>query len=71
MQIIRVLKKNLIKIQNHVLIPTGSLQSLLYLYFFQISFGGKTAQKATKNEIKQMIASRDIEKIVVVNKGSG
>jgi cell division protease FtsH len=35
---------------------------------FSLLNGGKTVQKATKNEIKEMIASRDIEKIIVVNK---
>lgn len=35
---------------------------------FQIFYGGKPTEKTTKNEIKNMIASRDIEKIVVVNK---
>jgi ATP-dependent metalloprotease FtsH len=35
---------------------------------FQIFYGGKPTEKTTKNEIKDMIASRDIERIVVVNK---
>lgn len=35
---------------------------------FQLLSAGKTVQKATTSEVKQMIASRDIEKIVVVNK---
>ena len=31
-------------------------------------YGGKPVQKTTTSEIKDMIANRDIEKIVVVNK---
>ncbi len=38
------------------------------LILFQFFYTGKTAQKATKTEIKEMFASRDIEKIIVVNK---
>ena len=34
----------------------------------QLIYGGKTAPKATTSEVKGMIAKRDIEKIVVVNK---
>ena len=54
---------------NHVLIPTGFLQFLLYhLFFFQLFNNGKAVQKTTTSEIKEMIANHDIEKIVVVNK---
>jgi cell division protease FtsH len=35
---------------------------------FQIFYGGKPIPKTTTSEIKSMIASRDIEKIIVVNK---
>jgi ATP-dependent metalloprotease FtsH len=35
---------------------------------FQIMYTGKTIQKATTGQIKEMIVNRDIEKIVVVNK---
>ena len=35
---------------------------------FQIFYGGKPIPKTTTSEIKNMIANRDIEKIVVVNK---
>jgi AFG3 family protein len=35
---------------------------------FQVFYGGKTVQKTTTSEIKQMIANRDIEKLTVVNK---
>jgi len=35
---------------------------------FQIFYGGKPIQKTTTSEIKTMIANRDIEKVVVVNK---
>jgi AFG3 family protein len=38
------------------------------LILFQLFYSGKTPEKTTTNEIKQMIASRDIEKIIVVNK---
>jgi len=38
------------------------------IILFQLLSAGKTVQKATTSEVKQMIASRDIEKIVVVNK---
>lgn len=38
------------------------------LILFQLFFSGKTIQKATTNEIKEMIAYRDIDKLVVVNK---
>ena len=35
---------------------------------FQVFYGGSTVQKTTTSELKDMIANRDIEKIVVVNK---
>ena len=35
---------------------------------FQVFYGGKAVQKTTTSEIKEMIANRDIEKIIVVNK---
>jgi AFG3 family protein len=35
---------------------------------FQIMYSGKSIQKATTNQIKEMIVRRDIEKIIVVNK---
>ncbi len=35
---------------------------------FQVLYGGKTVQKTTTSEIKDMIANHDIEKIIVVNK---
>ncbi len=35
---------------------------------FSLFYNGKTAQKATKTEIKEMFVKRDIEKIIVVNK---
>ena len=35
---------------------------------FQFLNGGKAVQKTTTSEIKEMIASHDIEKIIVVNK---
>jgi AFG3 family protein len=35
---------------------------------FQFLYGGKTVQKTTTSEIKNMIANRDIEKLLVVNK---
>lgn len=38
------------------------------LILFQLFYTGKSAQKATKSEIKEMFVSRDIEKIIVVNK---
>ncbi len=38
------------------------------LIAFSLFNNGKAAKNATKNEIKQMIINRDIEKIVVVNK---
>ncbi len=40
----------------------------LSVILFQLLYGGKTVQKTTTSEIKEMIANRDIEKIVVVNK---
>ncbi|MBK8883480.1 MAG: ATP-dependent zinc metalloprotease FtsH [Bacteroidales bacterium] len=40
----------------------------LSVILFQLFYGGKTVEKTTTSEIKQMIASRDIEKVVVVNK---
>jgi ATP-dependent metalloprotease FtsH len=38
------------------------------LILFQLFYTGKPAQKATKSEIKEMFAKRDIEKVIVVNK---
>jgi cell division protease FtsH len=38
------------------------------LIIFQVFYGGKPAQKATKGEIKEMINRHDVAKIVVVNK---
>jgi AFG3 family protein len=38
------------------------------LIIFQVFYGGKPAPKTTKGEIKEMITSRDVERIVVVNK---
>jgi hypothetical protein len=35
---------------------------------FQVFYGGKQIPKTTTSEIKTMIANRDIEKVVVVNK---
>ncbi|HUX55623.1 MAG TPA: ATP-dependent zinc metalloprotease FtsH [Bacteroidales bacterium] len=35
---------------------------------FQLLYGGKTIQKTTTSEIKDMISNRDIVKIIVVNK---
>ena len=35
---------------------------------FQLIYGSKTVEKTTTSEIKEMIANRDIEKVVVVNK---
>jgi cell division protease FtsH len=35
---------------------------------FQVFYGGSTVQKTNTSELKEMIANRDIEKIVVVNK---
>jgi len=35
---------------------------------FQLLAGGKTVQKTTTSEIKDMIANHDIEKVIVVNK---
>jgi AFG3 family protein len=35
---------------------------------FQLFYSGNSAQKTTKSEIKEMIARRDIEKVIVVNK---
>jgi len=40
----------------------------LSVILFQLFYGGKAVEKTTTSEIKQMIASRDIEKVVVVNK---
>jgi ATP-dependent metalloprotease FtsH len=40
----------------------------LSVILFQLLYGGKTVEKTTTSEIKEMIANRDIEKIVVVNK---
>ena len=37
------------------------------IILFQLLYSGKTIEKTTKSEIKTMIASHDIEKIVVVN----
>jgi cell division protease FtsH len=38
------------------------------LIAFQVFYGGKPVPKTTKSEIKTMIANRDIDKIIVVNK---
>ena len=38
------------------------------IILFQLLSAGKSVQKATTSEVKKMIANRDIEKIVVVNK---
>ena len=38
------------------------------IILFEVLFTGKQAQKATTSMIKDMIASKDIEKLVVVNK---
>jgi AFG3 family protein len=38
------------------------------LILFQVFYGGKPIEPTTTSEIKDMIANRDIEKIVVVNK---
>jgi len=38
------------------------------LILFQLLFSGKSVEKTTTSQIKQMIANRDIEKLVVVNK---
>jgi AFG3 family protein len=38
------------------------------LIIFQVFYGGKPVPKTTKGEIKEMITSRDVERIVVVNK---
>ena len=69
MQIIRVLKKNLIKISKPRF-NTNWIFAILAVsvILFQLFYGGKTVQKTTTSEIKEMIANRDIEKIVVVNK---
>jgi ATP-dependent metalloprotease FtsH len=40
----------------------------LSVILFQLFYGGKAVEKTSTSEIKQMIASRDIDKIVVVNK---
>jgi len=40
----------------------------LSVILFQLFYGGKTVQKTTTSEIKEMIAKHDIEKLVVVNK---
>ncbi len=40
----------------------------LSIILFQVLYGGKSVQKTTKSEIKEMIANRDIEKIIVVNR---
>ncbi|MCU0409614.1 MAG: ATP-dependent zinc metalloprotease FtsH [Bacteroidales bacterium] len=39
----------------------------LSLIMMQFLFGGSTALKTNKNEIKEMVKNRDIEKIIVVN----
>jgi AFG3 family protein len=39
-----------------------------FIILLQVFYGGKTVQKTTTSEIKEMIAKRDIEKIIVVNK---
>ena len=38
------------------------------IILFQLIYSGKTIEKTTKNEIKNMIVNHDIEKIIVVNK---
>jgi cell division protease FtsH len=38
------------------------------IILFQLLYGGKSVQKTTTSEIKDMISNRDIEKITVVNK---
>jgi AFG3 family protein len=38
------------------------------LILFQVFYGGKSVEPTTTSEIKDMIANRDIEKIIVVNK---
>jgi ATP-dependent metalloprotease FtsH len=40
----------------------------LSVILFQLFYGGKSVEKTTTSEIKEMIAHRDIEKVVVVNK---
>jgi len=40
----------------------------LSVILFQLFYGGKSVEKTTTSEIKAMIANRDIEKVVVVNK---
>jgi AFG3 family protein len=40
----------------------------LSVILFQLFYGGKSVQKTTTSEIKEMIAKHDIEKLVVVNK---
>jgi ATP-dependent metalloprotease FtsH len=35
---------------------------------FQVFYGGKAVQKTSTSQIKEMIANRDIEKLIVVNK---
>lgn len=40
----------------------------LSVILFQLFYGGKSVEKTTTSEIKEMIANRDIEKVVVVNK---
>ncbi len=40
----------------------------LSVILFQFFYGGKAVEKTTTSQIKEMIAHRDIEKVVVVNK---
>jgi AFG3 family protein len=38
------------------------------IILFQIMYGGKTIQKATTGQLKEMLAKKDVEKILIVNK---
>jgi cell division protease FtsH len=38
------------------------------ILIFQVLYGGRSVQKATTNELRDMIKARDIDKIIVVNK---
>ena len=40
----------------------------LSILIFQVMYGGRTVQKATTNELRDMIIHHDIDKILVVNK---
>jgi len=40
----------------------------LVIILFNILYGGKTTQKTTTGQLKEMLAKKDVEKIVVVNK---